>query len=221
METTITAHPPRVAEQADIADKGVVRGALGLTVVALAGFGFLYAMAGVGVGQALFPAAATGSLVEHGGKVIGSSLVAQPFVSDRYFQPRPSAAGYNAMSLAGSNHARTNADLRRRLEEARTAVARREGVDPEAVPGDLVTQSGGGADPHISPEGAALQVARVARARGLPRDAVERLVAQHTEARQLGILGQPRVNVLHLNLALDALAAGVGREAAILPGSGR
>lgn len=190
-----------------VVDRGIWRGAIGLTVLSLAGFGFLYSLAGVGVGQALFPTTANGSLIEREGKVIGSELVAQPFVGDTYFQSRPSAAGYNTMSLAGSNQARTNPDMRKRLEETRAAVAQREGVEPSAVPGDLFTQSGGGIDPHISPDGAAIQIERVARARGLERSAVERVVAEHTEDKQLGVFGQSRVHVLNLNLALDGLNA--------------
>lgn len=201
-----TSHKADV-ESTPVVDRGIWRGAIGLTVLSLAGFGFLYSLAGVGIGQALFPQTANGSLIERDGKVVGSALVAQPFVSDTYFQSRPSAAGYNSMALAGSNQARTNPDLRKRLEETRAAVAQREGVDPSAVPSDLITQSGGGIDPHISPAGAAIQVDRVARARGLERSAVERLVAQHTEPKQLGVLGQARVHVLSLNLALDALKA--------------
>ncbi|MDQ7989617.1 MAG: potassium-transporting ATPase subunit KdpC [Candidatus Dactylopiibacterium sp.] len=181
------------------------RGALGLTVLTLAGFGALYALAGVGIGQLLFPAAANGSLIERDGVVIGSALVAQPFVGDAYFQPRPSAAGFDPLALAGSNQARTHPDLRARLQETRDAIARREGVPAASVPADLATQSGSGIDPHISPQAAAIQVARVARARGLARDVVERLVASHTEAAQFGWLGQPRVHVLNLNRALDAL----------------
>lgn len=189
-------------------DQGLLRGSIGLAVISLAGFGFLYSLAGVGLGQALFPDAANGSLIERDGQVIGSTLVAQSFTSDRYFQPRPSAAGYNTMALAGSNQARTNPDLRKRLEETRAAVAQRDGVAPAAVPGDLVTQSGSGIDPHVSPQGAAIQIERVARARGLPRDAVAQAVAQHTDARQFGIFGQARVHVLELNLALDGLPPG-------------
>lgn len=188
-----------------ISDKGLLRGSIGLAVIALLGLGLLYPLAGVGLGQALFPSAASGSLIERDGKTLGSALVAQPFSDDRYFQPRPSAAGYDPMAVAGSNQARTNPDLRQRIDEARAAVAQREGVAPAAVPGDLVTQSGGGIDPHISPEAAIIQIDRVARARGMTPDTIERLVAQHTAGKQLGLLGQPRVNVLLLNLALDAL----------------
>lgn len=181
----------------------VWRPALVLAGVALLGFGLLYSLAGAGLGSLLFPHQADGSLIERDGQVIGSSLVAQPFADDRYFQSRPSAASYDVMALAGSNQARTNPDLRKRIDEARAAVASREGVAPDAVPSDLVTQSGGGIDPHLSPAAIQLQIARVARARGLPVSEVERLVAAHTEGRQFGVLGAPRINVLELNLALD------------------
>ena len=181
----------------------VWRPALALAGVSLLGFGLLYSLAGVGLGSVLFPHQAGGSLIERDGKVIGSSLVAQPFTDDRYFQSRPSAAKYDVMALAGSNQARTNPDLRSRIDEARAAVAAREGVAPDAVPSDLVTQSGGGIDPHLSPAAVRIQVARVARARGLPVSEVERPVAEHTTAPQFGLLGAPRVNVLELNLALD------------------
>lgn len=189
---------------APVAAPGLLRAAAGLTVLTLAGFGFLYSLAGVGLGQALFPAAANGSLLERDGRVVGSALVAQPFTAARYFQPRPSAAGYDPMALAGSNQARSHPELRARLAAARAAVAQREGVGPAAVPADLFTQSGSGSDPHVSPEGAALQITRVARARGMQPAALERLVAQHTEGRQFGVFGAPRVNVLALNLALHA-----------------
>ncbi|QIM50878.1 potassium-transporting ATPase subunit KdpC [Hydrogenophaga crocea] len=186
-------------------DRGLLRGAIGLAVVSLLGFGLLYPLVGVGLGQALFPQEAKGSLIERGGRVLGSSLVAQPFGDARYFQPRPSAAGFNPMAASGSNQARTNPELRQRIDETRRAVAAREGVDAAAVPGELVTQSGGGLDPHIGPAAAAIQVARVARVRGLAPAVVQALVDRHTEPRQLGLLGEPRINVLELNLALDAL----------------
>ena len=190
-----------------ISDKGLLRGSIGLAIISLVGFGLLYPLAGVGLGQALFPSTANGSLIERDGKVLGSSLVAQPFSDDRYFQSRPSAANYDVMAVAGSNQARTNPDLRKRVDETRAALAQRYGVDPSAIPSDLVTQSGGGIDPHISSQAAAIQIDRVAHARGISRDVIEGLVAQHTEGKQLGLLGQPRVNVLELNLALDAVAS--------------
>lgn len=182
----------------------VWRASLVLALVTLFGFGLLYSLVGAGLGRVLFPHQATGSLIERDGQVIGSSLVAQPFADDRYFQSRPSAAGYDVMALAGSNQARTNPDLRARIDEARAAVATREGVALADVPGDLVTQSGGGIDPHLSPASVQIQVARVARVRGLPVSEVEQLVAEHTEGRQFSVLGAPRINVLALNLALDA-----------------
>ena len=187
-----------------VSTRGPLRPSLMLAAVSLLGFGLLYSLAGTGLGRALFPHQATGSLIERNGQVIGSSLVAQPFADDRYFQSRPSAASYDVMALAGSNQARTNPDLRSRIDEARAAVAAREGVASDAVPGDLVTQSGGGIDPHLSPAAIRIQIARVARARGIEAAEIERLVAMHTEAPQFGILGAPRINVLELNLALDA-----------------
>ena len=188
-----------------LSDSGIVRGAIGLTLIALIGFGLLYSLAAVGVGQLLFPATANGSLLYKNNQVIGSTLVAQPFESDRFFHPRPSAGGYDTMALAGSNQARTNPQLRQRIAQARAAVAQRESVPASAVPGDLITQSGSGIDPHISPASAALQIDRVAKARGLAREQIKALVSAYTEPRQFGLLGQPRVNVLALNLALDTL----------------
>ncbi|RMX08207.1 potassium-transporting ATPase subunit KdpC [Corticibacter populi] len=203
IQNTNTISPASAPEP--VLDRGVLRGAIALAVFALLGLGLLYPLAGVVLGQALFPATANGSLIERDGTAIGSSLVAQPFADARYFQPRPSAVDYDAMAVSGSNEARTNPEMRQRVETARAVVAQREGVEPAEVPGDLVTQSGGGIDPHISPQAAAIQTDRVARARGLAPEAVEALTAQHTQHRQLGLLGQPRVNVLELNLALDAL----------------
>ncbi|HRD34483.1 MAG TPA: potassium-transporting ATPase subunit KdpC [Rhodocyclaceae bacterium] len=189
---------------------GLLRASLGLAGIALLLFGLGYSLIATGIGRALFPQAATGSVIERHGQVVGSALVAQPFASDRYFQPRPSAASYDPMALAGSNQARANFDLRKRVDETRAAVAAREGVDPAAVPGDLVTQSGGGIDPHINPEAVRIQIARVAKARNLSPERIESLLAQHVEGKQLGLFGQPRVNVLQLNLALDALVVPTG-----------
>ena len=183
-----------------------LRAPLRFAAVILLGFGLSYSLAGATLGRVLFPAAATGSTIERGGQVIGSALVAQPFTDARYFQPRPSAASYDPMAAAGSNMARSNPDLRKRIAELTLAVAEREGIAPAQVPAELVTQSGGGLDPHLSPGAAQVQVARVAKARGIDVATVERVLARHVEAPQFGVLGQPRVNVLRLNLALDALA---------------
>ena len=183
-----------------------IRAPLLFAAVILLGFGLSYSLAGATLGRVLFPAAATGSTIERDGQVIGSALVAQPFTDARYFQPRPSAASYDPMAAAGSNMARSNPDLRKRIAELTLAVAEREGIAPAQVPAELVTQSGGGLDPHLSPGAAQVQVARVAKARGIDVATIERVLARHVEAPQFGVLGQPRVNVLRLNLALDALA---------------
>ncbi|MBC7990023.1 MAG: potassium-transporting ATPase subunit KdpC [Luteimonas sp.] len=186
-------------------DTGNLRASIGLAVVTLLVMGLLYSLAGAGLGRVLFPHQATGSIIERDGKAVGSALIPQPFVADGYFQARPSGPGYDPMAAAGSNQARTNPDLRKRIDEARAAVAVREGIASEAVPIELITQSGGGLDPHVTPQGARVQAARVAKARGLDAARVEQLIAQHTEAPQFGVFGQPRVNVLELNLALDAM----------------
>lgn len=186
-------------------ERTTLRAGVAMAVLVLGGFGFLYSIGGAALGRMAFPRQAAGSLVLVDGRARGSELVAQPFADPRYFQARPSAANYDPMAAAGSNLARSNPALRKRIDGLVEEVARREGIAPAQVPGELVTQSGGGLDPHLSPAGAAVQVARVARARGLPDAAVRDLVAAHTEGPQLGLLGRPRVNVLALNLALDAL----------------
>lgn len=187
-----------------IDDRLSLRAPILFTAVVLVGFGLLYSLAGTGLGRVLFPDQATGSLATSDGAVVGSTLLAQPFTDPRYFAPRPSAAGYDPMAAAGSNMARTNPDLRARIAASVAEVAAREGVAPAKVPGDLVTTSGGGLDPHVSPGAIHVQSARVARARGMDAADVEALIARHTEAPQFGMLGKPRVNVLKLNLALDA-----------------
>lgn len=200
MQNVISA--PRMAE-ATLHDGGAWRASFALALVTLLGFGFAYSAAGTLVAGAAFPAQASGSLVQERGRVIGSALVAQPFSDARYFQPRPSAAKYDPMSSAGSNQARSNPELIERIDQTRAAVAKREGIDPAQVPSDLLTQSGSGLDPDITPAAAALQVRRVAAARGLPEARVAELLRQHVQPRQFGVFGQPRVNVLQLNLALD------------------
>lgn len=206
MATVTTAINVSPTTQATVLeDRGSLRAALVFTVVILLGFGLLYSLAGTALGGLLFPHQATGSIVTIDGKARGSNLVAQPFADARYFQPRPSAANYDPMAAAGSNMARSNPDLRKRIDELTQQVAKREGIAPAQVPGELVTQSGGGLDPHLSPIGAQVQIARVARARGMSEADVAAMVAANTEEPQFGMLGQPRINVLQLNLALDAL----------------
>jgi K+-transporting ATPase ATPase C chain len=187
-------------------DRIGLRAPLLFAITGLLGCGLLYSALGASVGRAMFPTQAQGSLLERDGRVVGSALLAQPFSDPRYFQPRPSAAGYDPMAASGSNLARSNPALRQRIDTSRATVAAREGVLPAQVPGDLLTTSGSGLDPHISPAAAQLQVARVAKARGLDPARVAQLLAQATEAPQFGVLGQPRVNVLRLNMLLDAAA---------------
>ena len=170
--------------------------------------GVAYPLLLTGIAQGLMPNAANGSLIVQDGKPVGSALIGQPFRDAKYFWGRPSATGpfpYNAAASSGSNLGPTNPAL---AEAVGTRIAALRAADPgnEApVPVDLVTASASGLDPHISPAAAQFQVPRVARARSLPEERVKQLVAQNTEHRQLGVLGEPRVNVLRLNLALDAL----------------
>lgn len=197
--------PVRADTTAVLENGAALRPAIVLGVASLLGFGLLYAVVTTGVVGTMFPDQANGSLLIEDGKVRGSRLVAQPFAADGYFQSRPSAAGYDPMAAAGSNMARTNPDLQARVKEATAAVAAREGIAVAAVPADLVTQSGGGLDPHISPAAAAVQVARVAKARGMTVQQVQEVVDAHTEGKTWGVFGQPRVNVLMLNVALDGV----------------
>ena len=212
MNRSLATSLPRAARApatraATLQQHGAWRPALMLGLVSLLLLGLAYALAATSASRLLFPAQADGSLLIRDGQVRGSQLIAQPFTGDGYFQARPSAANYDPMAAAGSNLARTNPALQERVQASIAAVAVREGVAIAQVPSDLVTQSGAGMDPELSPAAAQLQVARVARIRGWPAERVAALVQAHTLGPQWGVFGQPRVNVMTLNLALDDLKA--------------
>lgn len=168
--------------------------------------GFLYPLVITGIAQILFPRQANGSLILIDGKPVGSSLIGQPFAAPKYFWGRPSATSpfpYNAAASSGSNLGPTNDALIKAVQARIDALKAVDPGNPLPIPVDLVTASASGLDPHISPAAAEYQVRRIARVRGLDETDVRRLVAQYIEGRQLGVLGEPRVNVLTLNLALD------------------
>jgi len=178
--------------------------AIRFAIVSIVLFGLLYPVVATYAGKLLFPQQANGSLIVRDGVTVGSALVAQNFVDDKYFQSRPSAANYDPRAMAGSNLASTNPALRERIIESSKAISARENIAATAIPADMVTTSGSGIDPHISIAAAHMQLARVAKARGLTEAQVQALILANTQTRTFGILGQSRVNVLQLNLALDA-----------------
>ncbi|HXI91760.1 MAG TPA: potassium-transporting ATPase subunit KdpC [Blastocatellia bacterium] len=177
--------------------------AFAITVVLTVLLGIIYPLAVTGLAQWIFPRQAGGSLIEKDGKVIGSTLIGQPFSGPSYFHSRPSAAGsgYDATASAGTNLGPTNQKL---MDNVKTAAESLREENPNSpVPIDMVTASASGLDPHITPAAAEFQVPRVAKERGMNAEEVRRIVREHTEGRQFGVLGEPRVNVLELNLALD------------------
>jgi len=178
-----------------------------MTIVTTVLLGVIYPLVVTGIAQAIFPHKANGQLISQNGKLVGSSIIGQPFSGPTYFHSRPSAAGtgYDAANSGGTNLGPTNKALIDRVDNDTKALqAENPGVP---VPVDLVTTSASGLDPHISIAGAEFQAPRIARTRGIPPSQVEELIAAHTEGRQFGFLGEPRVNVLELNLALDAEAS--------------
>jgi len=186
-----------------------IRPAILMTLVLCVITGFLYPGVVTGLAQLIFPRQANGSLVTVNGRVVGSELIGQPFTRPEYFHPRPSAAGngYDATASGGTNKGPTDRKLADSLIGPRADSLVATGVPKGSIPTDAVTASASGLDPHISPANAYLQVARVARARGVDSAVVRRVLDAHVEGRQFGFFGEPRVNVLVLNLALDSVFA--------------
>ena len=185
-----------------------IRASIIMLVILTVITGLIYPLAVTGLAQVLFPQQANGSLIMKNGQPIGSTLIGQPFDDPKYFWGRLSATGpvpYNAAASSGSNLGPTNPALITEVQGRIDALKAADPANTQPIPVDLVTSSGSGLDPNISPAAADYQVARVAKARGLDESVVRQLVAQHTVGRDLGILGEPRVNVLELNLALDGL----------------
>jgi len=188
--------------------KTLIRPAITLFILLSLVTGLLYPLLVTGISQAVFPAQAAGSLIERDGKLIGSRLIGQNFTDPKYFWSRPSATSpypNNAAASSGSNLGPLNPALKAAVESRVKALREADPGNTQPAPVDLVTTSASGLDPHISPAAAEYQAGRVARARGLAPEGVRALVAQHTEDRQWRLFGEPRVNVLELNLALDGL----------------
>jgi len=199
------AHKPAQVQEAS-STHPVWKTAILFTLVTTLLLGIIYPLVMTGIAGLLFPHQANGSLILQNGQVIGSELIAQSFTSDKYFHPRPSAAGngYDATSSSGTNLAQSNAKLATRIQGDIDTLQKQNPGKP--VPIDMVTTSGSGLDPDVTPDNAFYQAPRVAKARGISEDKTRELISQHISQRQLGLWGEPRVNVLELNLALDQLS---------------
>jgi K+-transporting ATPase ATPase C chain len=205
VHSTSTLAPASVTPQVS-AKHSVWRTSIRFTIVTTILLGLAYPLLVTGIAEAIFPRKAAGSLILKDGQVIGSELLAQSFTSDKYFHPRPSAAGngYDATSSGGSNLAQSNKTLVDRIQGSIDKLSKENPGNP--VPIDLVTTSGSGLDPDITPDAAFFQLPRVAKARGISEDRIHELIQDHITNRQLGVLGEPRVNVLDINLDLDKIA---------------
>ena len=208
-DRSVDLHTSAVRHERDAGLRTLFLIALRYTLITTVLVGIVYPLAITGMAHLIMPAKADGQLIVRNGQVIGSAIIGQNFTSPRYFHPRPSAAGtgYDAANSGGSNLAPSNRALITRIDDDIAAWHRRLPQAPPAVPIDLVTTSASGLDPDISPAAAYFQIPMVAAARHLPESAVRALVTSHIEKRQLGFLGEARVNVLRLNLALDSLDA--------------
>jgi potassium-transporting ATPase KdpC subunit len=210
MHSTATLEPSQTAAQKELQRSSAVHSvwktSIRYTLLTTVLLGLGYPLLLTGIAEFVFPHKADGSLILHNGQVVGSELIAQSFTSDRYFHPRPSAAGngYDATSSGGSNLAQSNAKLAQRIQGDIDKLAKENPGKP--VPIDMVTTSGSGLDPDITPDNAYFQAPRVAKARGLSESEVRVLIDKHIAGRQLGLLGEPRVNVLELNLDLDSVS---------------
>jgi K+-transporting ATPase ATPase C chain len=190
--------------------------ALKLIVLMTLILGILYPIAITGITQAIFPHRASGSILVNNGKVIGSVLIGQKFESDRYFWPRPSAIDYNPLPSGGSNLGPTSAELQKQIVSRRTILLKTHGLNERAIiPLDLLFASGSGLDPHISPEAARFQINRITRTRGFDKNGeneLHKLIDKYIEPRDFVVLGEPRINVIKLNVALDSLGAKLGKD---------
>ncbi|MDO1451468.1 K(+)-transporting ATPase subunit C [Rhodocytophaga aerolata] len=185
----------------------LLKQSLVLTLCCIAVFGFVYPLLIWGVAQVAGPNNGKGEVVEYNGRVVGFKLIGQSFTEDKYFNSRPSAVGYNAASTGGSNKGPTNPDYLSEVQaRIDTFLAHNPGVAKSQIPVDIVTASGGGLDPHISPQAAYLQVKRIAKVRNLAENEVKALVDEHIDGPLLGLMGTSKVNVLKLNIALEKLA---------------
>lgn len=206
---TLLSHEQLNQQDLALSSQGlsVLRPSIGLILVGFLIAGVLYSAVSVSIAQLIFPKQANGSVIELDGKIIGSSLVGQNFVSEQYFYGRPSAVSYNVDGMAGSNLAISNPDLQKQIKERTVRFAQNNHITEQQVSNEMVTASGSGIDPDISPESALLQVKRVAQQRHLADQQLRDLVQQQIQPVQFGVYGQARVNVLQLNLALDQLSS--------------